>query len=63
MKNLLATIDGWEYWLLNEDVYRVRQGNRGYMLPEGVPANVRWEMPLTHFETRFGSLSQPSKSL
>ena len=46
-----AVIDGWEYWLLagTDDVFRVRFGNRGYMLPEGIPANARWEESYFHF--------------
>lgn len=47
--NLIAVLGGFEYWQLGGEVYRVAVGQRGYMLPEGVPANVRWECGIEHF--------------
>ena len=56
---LLATINGWEYWLLATtfEVFRVAEGNRAYLLhldilspDSGIPANARWECSLAHFE-------------
>jgi hypothetical protein len=46
---LIATRGGWEYWQLGSDVFRVAVGNRGYILPEGIPANARWECSIEHF--------------
>jgi hypothetical protein len=40
----------WEYWFLGSEVYRVAVGNRAYILPEGIPANARWECSRVHFE-------------
>jgi hypothetical protein len=47
---LLAVQDGWEYWRLGSEVYRVRADNRGYMLPDGIPANTRWECSMGQYE-------------
>ncbi len=55
MKNteqLIAVKDGWEYWQFGTDVFRVAVGNRGYILPEGLPANARWECLVERFTKR-----------
>jgi hypothetical protein len=45
----IAVLNGWEYWLAGEEVYRNQVGNRSYLMPCGVPANARWECSLWHF--------------
>ncbi len=50
IEQLLAVKDGWEYWQYCGDVFRVREGNRGWMLPEGIPANARWECSIERFQ-------------
>jgi hypothetical protein len=48
--NMIAVRDGWEYWQFAGDVFRVQVGNRGYILPEGIPANARWECSIKRFK-------------
>ena len=49
---LLGVADGWEYWKFGGDVFRNRAGDRGYMLPEGIPATARWESTIERYEAR-----------
>lgn len=51
-KQLIAIRDGWEYWQFGVNVFSVAVGNRGYILPEGIPANARWECSIERFTQR-----------
>jgi len=49
----MATIGVWEYWLVNGEVYRNLVADRAYMLPEGIPANTRWECSVERFNRSY----------
>lgn len=42
--------NGWEYWQVGGEYYRNKAGARGPMTEAGVPANVRHEGAMWHFE-------------
>jgi hypothetical protein len=46
----LGAMKGWEYWRFGDEVYRNREDDRAYMLPEGIPANARWAFPFWAWE-------------
>ena len=49
----MAAIGVWEYWLVNGQVYRNLVADRAYMLPEGIPANARWECSVDRFKRSY----------
>lgn len=45
----LGQLHGFDYWKLDEEVYRSRPESGGYITERGMPSDVRWESSYAHF--------------
>lgn len=49
-KRIIATGEGYDFWLLGEDVYRVLTEDRNKLDVYGLPSARRWECSISHWD-------------